>query len=365
MAAPEPDTTPPKAFISYSWDDDAHKDWVKQLAARLRKDGVEVTLDLWHSEPGDHIPAFMEHAVRVSDFVIAVCTPRFKERLDGRRGGVGWEGRIMTGYAFTDEENRKFIPVLRRGKWTEAAPDWLRGTAYIDLSGNPYSEPAYEELLRTLHGAREKAPPLGRPPNFGDRKRSPGSPPPAPVTQPVASPPPQHQTSINPAISKRIPSRDAMGDFVVLLKRYLSTCRLRVQEDANKGSAIARYFQAIVTGHPPRSDLARETLLGEVRDRIDTIEFLVPFGWPDYVNQAIERLRSKELYYDETRFREEKEGAVIELTPIFVDGKPVRLMRRKIKKVVTVFSPSKAEAVLADLETLIGDLETALAAGTG
>jgi len=161
MATSEPDSTPPKAFISYSWDDDAHKEWVRQLATRLRADGVDVTLDRWHAEPGDQIPAFMERAVRENDFVVAICTPRFKERSDERGGGVGYEGDIMTAYAFTGGDKRKFIPVLRRGSWEEAAPTWLLGRAKIDLSRDPYSESEYEELLRTLHGAREEAPPIG------------------------------------------------------------------------------------------------------------------------------------------------------------------------------------------------------------
>ena len=198
MATPEPDPTVPKTFISYSWDDDAHKEWVKQLATRLRADGVDVTLDRWHSAPGDQIPAFMERAVRENDFVIAVCTPRFKERSDGRGGGVGYEGDIMTAYAFTGGDKRKFIPVLRRGSWSEAAPTWLLGRAKIDLSRDPYSESEYEELLRTLHGAREEAPPIGHRPNFGDKKGSQASPAPAPVTPLVGSSTPQHQSSVTP-----------------------------------------------------------------------------------------------------------------------------------------------------------------------
>ena len=42
-----------KAFITYSWDDDAAKDWVKQLASKLRGHGVDVTPDRWHAAPGD------------------------------------------------------------------------------------------------------------------------------------------------------------------------------------------------------------------------------------------------------------------------------------------------------------------------
>jgi TIR domain len=208
MATPEPDPTAPKAFISYSWDDDTHKEWVKQLATRLRADGVDVTLDRWHAAPGDQIPAFMERAVRENDFVIAVCTPRFKERSDGRGGGVGYEGDIMTAYAFTGGDKRKFIPVLRRGSWIEAAPTWLLGRAKIDLSGDPYSDSEYEELLRTLHGAREEAPPIGHRPNFGDKKGSQASPAPAPVTLLVGSSTPQHQSSVTPVVPT---SRDGLS----------------------------------------------------------------------------------------------------------------------------------------------------------
>ena len=181
--APEPDPTVPKTFISYFWDDDAHKEWVKQLATRLREDGVDVTLDRWHAAPGDQIPAIMERTVHENDFVIVVCTPRFKERSDGRGGGVGYEGDIMTAYAFTGGDKRKFIPVLRRGSWSEAAPTWLLGRAKIDLSGDPYSESEYGELLRTLHGAREERPPIGPRPNFGDKKGSQASSAPTWVSQ--------------------------------------------------------------------------------------------------------------------------------------------------------------------------------------
>jgi hypothetical protein len=43
--------TRPKAFISYSWDDDAHKEWFKELATKLRADGVDARLDHRHAVP--------------------------------------------------------------------------------------------------------------------------------------------------------------------------------------------------------------------------------------------------------------------------------------------------------------------------
>lgn len=151
------------AFISYSWDDNAHCEWIRELATRLRKDGVDVCIDRWSAIPGDQLPAFMERGVRDNEFVVIVCTPRYKQRSDAREGGVGYEGDIMTAEAMTSQNERKFIPVLRHGEWKQSAPSWLLGKYYIDLTGAPYSERNYDDLVHTLLGVRETAPPIGTP----------------------------------------------------------------------------------------------------------------------------------------------------------------------------------------------------------
>lgn len=151
----------PRAIISYSWDSEDHKRWVRTLASRLRGSGIEVTLDQWHTAPGDELPKFMETAVRENDFVIIVCTPRYKDRSDNRIGGVGYEGNIITAEIMTSQNERKFIPILRVGSWKTAAPSWLLGKSYIDFSSNPYEERNYSELVMTLTGNRPQAPPVG------------------------------------------------------------------------------------------------------------------------------------------------------------------------------------------------------------
>jgi hypothetical protein len=151
----------PRVFISYSWDDAPHKDWVKTFATRLRSDGVDVTLDQWHLQPGDQLPAFMERAVRENDYVLILCTPTYADRSNRRVGGVGYEGDIMTGEVFTSRNERKFIPVWRLGaEWNVAAPSWLLAKYRIDLRGDPFSEQQYQDLLITLHGTRPVAPPI-------------------------------------------------------------------------------------------------------------------------------------------------------------------------------------------------------------
>lgn len=148
------------AFISYSWDSEAHKAWVNSLASRLRGDGVDVTLDQWHLVPGDQLPEFMERSVRESGYVLILCTPRYKERSDQRTGGVGYEGDIITGSVLKNRNQRKFIPLLRAGNWETAAPTWLAGKYYLDMRDNPLSEVIYKDLISTLLGTRPQAPPV-------------------------------------------------------------------------------------------------------------------------------------------------------------------------------------------------------------
>jgi len=147
-----------KAFISYSWDSDSHCDWVKTLAEKLRVDGIEAILDQWSLVPGDQLPEFMEKAVRESNFVLIICTHKYKDKSDKRIGGVGYEGDIITGEVLKESNHRKFIPILRQKSWEESAPSWLVGKIYVDLSDDPLSAKNYQQLMSTLHGILPSAP---------------------------------------------------------------------------------------------------------------------------------------------------------------------------------------------------------------
>jgi len=153
-----------RAFISYSWDDDPHKEWVAQLATDLRKDGIVTILDQWHAIPGDQLPAFMEKEIRENEYVLIICTPNYKLKSDHRKGGVGYEGDIMTAEVHTQGNHRKFIPILARGTWKESAPSWLKGKYYVDLSSSEKRDKNYSDLKATILGIRKSAPPVGIPP---------------------------------------------------------------------------------------------------------------------------------------------------------------------------------------------------------
>jgi hypothetical protein len=153
-----------QVFVSYAWESSNHKLWVKELAVRLRLDGIGVILDQWELAPGDQLAEFMEKSIRTSDSVLIICTPAYKLKSDVRAGGVGYEGTVITAELLTGSARRKFIPLHRAGEWKDAAPSWLLGSFYLDFrrSGDDL-EDAYFDLLTTLQGKREAAPPIGSP----------------------------------------------------------------------------------------------------------------------------------------------------------------------------------------------------------
>lgn len=164
MATPTLVKEIPSAFLSYSWDSPAHKEWAGTFGVRLRADGIDAHWDEFDTRLGDQLPHFMEKAIRESEFVLIICTPRYKQRSEARQGGVGYEGNIITGELLTHGNERKLIPLLREGEWSEAAPSWLLGKRYADLRGVPYSEAEYKKLLDTILGLLPEPPSLSRQP---------------------------------------------------------------------------------------------------------------------------------------------------------------------------------------------------------
>lgn len=160
---------PPVAFISYSWDSEAHKAWVLDLATKLQKEGgVRVILDRWYLPPGGDKAVFMEKSVATSKFVILVCTPSYAERANNRMGGVGYEATIITAELAENINQGKFIPVLRDGDWKSSVPVWIKTKLGVNLQDNPYSDEEYQNLLRALHKEPLRPPPIGPKPVFND-----------------------------------------------------------------------------------------------------------------------------------------------------------------------------------------------------
>ncbi|HEV3456683.1 MAG TPA: toll/interleukin-1 receptor domain-containing protein, partial [Thermoanaerobaculia bacterium] len=156
--------TPKRLFISYAWESEEYRLWVKQLAVRLRDDGVESRLDDWHLRETDILAEFMSREIRDADWVLVLCSPAYQLKVqaaDGDRiSGVRWEARLLTGRLLMGHES-KILAALGQGTWKEAAPDFLLGQVYCDLSDPATFEAHYRTLLQQITGTAEKAPPVG------------------------------------------------------------------------------------------------------------------------------------------------------------------------------------------------------------
>lgn len=158
----------PSCFISYAWEDEGHKAWVRMLTEELRRQGVDAHLDQFELAPGANLTQFMESQIRESRFVLLVCTPVFASKANAGVGGVGYEKQIVTGEIFHGNvHDTKFVPLLRRGDAAEALPSYLQNRLFIDFRDEDRFTERLEDLLRHLHGAPlYVAPELGPAPDF-------------------------------------------------------------------------------------------------------------------------------------------------------------------------------------------------------
>ena len=104
----------PKVFISYSHDSPEHKQWVSELGAKLRHNGVDTILDQWDLGLGDDRTLFMERGVKESDRVLVICTDSYVSKANAGIGGVGYERMIVTAQLVQDLGTNKFIPIIRQ-----------------------------------------------------------------------------------------------------------------------------------------------------------------------------------------------------------------------------------------------------------
>jgi len=148
-----------RVFVSYSHDSEAHREWVLDLASRLRRDGVDAWIDRYSPAPAEGWPRWTQRRIEEAEFVLVVCTETYRRRFDGvEEAGVG-RGATLEGLLVSQimvEEgmrNEKFLPLLPDGEPEGSIPRLLRSyTKYGFPSG-------YQELLATLTRQPEVVPP--------------------------------------------------------------------------------------------------------------------------------------------------------------------------------------------------------------
>ncbi|MCW3074050.1 MAG: hypothetical protein JWP69_1119 [Flaviaesturariibacter sp.] len=133
--------------ITYAWESEAHRIWVKTLAKRLEDEGIEVLYDQNQIHLGSALQYSMEQFVEKADRVLIIFSPSYKTKADQRKGGAGYEYSILNTELYEEQIlHNKFIPILRLGSRKESIPTFMRQYVYLDMS----SDNSFEENFKTL-----------------------------------------------------------------------------------------------------------------------------------------------------------------------------------------------------------------------
>lgn len=176
MAQPNGDNGSLTVFVSYTHDNEAHRQRVLDLVQRLREHGLDVDFDQFHEhEPPHSWPLWMYRKIADAARVIVICTETYKKRAEGEeevaRGlGAAWEGEIITHEIYQKRTN-KFVPVVFGPDDVKSVPYFLEGTTRFDVGepGNASTIGSLTALVNRLHGVPTVIPaPLGPAPNAED-----------------------------------------------------------------------------------------------------------------------------------------------------------------------------------------------------
>ena len=158
-------------FISYSWDNPAHQEWVLKLATDLMEEyGVKVILDQFELSAGRDLTYFMEQSIEKADKVLIILTPNYKVRAEERKSGVGYESLMITQEIFESPITKiKFLPILRIGDSKTSSPKFLKSKIYHNMVDDKVYYSELHKLAKLIHDQPAiKMPKLGAVPNFDE-----------------------------------------------------------------------------------------------------------------------------------------------------------------------------------------------------
>jgi hypothetical protein len=325
-----------KVFISYSHDTDEQRERVLAFANALRSHGVDAELDRYHVRPPKGWPRWCEEQLgpEVSRFILVICTPIYRERVEDKVAanegrGVYWEGALIYNYLYDQKANTRFIPVLFPGTTEKDIPRPLRDTTRYHVAGFDFSDAGYKALYRELTDqAAVRKPELGDVVTLGGEMTAPSG---------VRAP---------------LPEREVVSDLKPSVEMENGDCgRLRQTWDRPRENA-------------PAAELPKEEQRSQAPDqrrRVLKAFFLAVFSLVIAIGTiwyAGSLLRSKAplLYLNPAHIPEPRSGAPEESTPNDADGH--RLATDRVEDSArTSGEPNQAMAL-----TAVADLEKSLRA---
>jgi hypothetical protein len=142
---------PARVFISHTSSTDNAVEWVKQLALFLIDRGIQARLDRFHLRRGMDLPQWMCNELALANKVIVVCDEVYKQKADGRIGGVGWETMIIQGdIAGLPPDSTKYQVVVRAEELDKGLPMYLKTRYAFHARPSDAMQAFREELLREI-----------------------------------------------------------------------------------------------------------------------------------------------------------------------------------------------------------------------
>ena len=169
------DDPPPRVFISYSHDDEAHLARVLEVANHLRDQGVDAELDQFLVQPEEGWSTWAERQMAEAEAVLLIFTPRYRQAWDKeptatRDPNSAWQAHLARQHLVSaGARSRRFIPTyLGPGGSVNVPPALADWTAY-ELA----TEAGRSSLVRRLvHEAAPRRPLGPRPARW---RRTPGT----------------------------------------------------------------------------------------------------------------------------------------------------------------------------------------------
>jgi len=145
-----------KVFISYSWDNEEHKEWVRNIAKELEKEtDIKVELDQWDLELGEYLTEFMDK-IAASHYTLIIITQGYLEKIKREKGGVKYEKLLLDALKLEGREPRRNVVILKEKELTEEVPPSFKGKAYFDMIDNNRFKENIEDLIRHIKGIKRK-----------------------------------------------------------------------------------------------------------------------------------------------------------------------------------------------------------------
>ncbi len=141
----------PSVFISYSWDSEEHENWVTVLAAKLRENGVDATIDKFETQSKTvNLNRMMIEKIKNSDNILLILTENYAKKADTFQGGVGYETNLLIQY-IKDNPDKIILIMRHKGDYRKAVPFYLEGFHFIDFSHDDQFDIKFDELLHRIY----------------------------------------------------------------------------------------------------------------------------------------------------------------------------------------------------------------------